>query len=460
MLKAHERTLGYLQKLLDFSLAGLIWLFVYWIRFYLIPNAQQGLDESFIRAGVVVGLLTVYFFSKDGLYRSHRLSSLHEEMVKVFKSNSYACISFVVLFYFLADERLSRSVVFIYFVLSTITFLFFKVSIRSFLRSLRRKGRNLRHIMLVGNSKALVQYVENIRAFPECGVRFSGWIDSHGLAEKYGVEAFDFAVVTSPSRLSPDSFVIGYQGEESIKADLILREIYNDVVPIVVLPDLTYSFVGYQVDRIAGVPALVVNQPDFSTVDVVLKRFFDIVVSGIGLIVISPVLLLIAIGVKLSSSGPVFFGQERIGLDGHRFKMWKFRSMKVGGHLGANGVPGWTTKDDPRKTKFGSFIRATSLDELPQLWNAFVGDMSMVGPRPEQPYFVEKFRNEIPAYMLRHKMRAGITGWAQVNGWRGDTSLHKRIECDLYYIRNWSIWFDVKIILLTFWRGFINKNAY
>jgi lipopolysaccharide/colanic/teichoic acid biosynthesis glycosyltransferase len=164
--------------------------------------------------------------------------------------------------------------------------------------------------------------------------------------------------------------------------------------------------------------------------------------------------------VKLSSTGPIFFGQERIGLDGRRFKMWKFRSMKVDGHVNAENIPGWTVKDDPRKTKFGSFLRASSLDELPQLWNVFVGDMSLVGPRPEQPYYVEKFRHEIPAYMLRHKMKAGITGWAQVNGWRGDTSLHERIECDLYYIRNWSLWFDVKILFLTFWKGFINKNAY
>ena len=137
--------------------------------------------------------------------------------------------------------------------------------------------------------------------------------------------------------------------------------------------------------------------------------------------------------------------------------MWKFRSMKVDSE--ANGA-GWTTENDPRKTKFGSFLRKTSLDELPQFWNVFVGDMSLVGPRPEQPFYVQRFRDEIPAYMLRHKMKAGITGWAQVNGWRGDTSIASRIECDIWYIKNWSIWLDIGILFMTFWKGVVNKNAY
>jgi lipopolysaccharide/colanic/teichoic acid biosynthesis glycosyltransferase len=166
---------------------------------------------------------------------------------------------------------------------------------------------------------------------------------------------------------------------------------------------------------------------------------------------------LLALLVRLSSSGPIFFGQERVGMDGGTFKMWKFRTMRVGSAAESRG---WTVENDPRRTRIGTFLRSSSLDELPQLWNVFVGEMSLVGPRPEQTHFVDKFRREIPAYMLRHKMRAGITGWAQVSGWRGDTSLHKRIECDLYYIRNWTIWFDIKILLMTIVRGFVNKNAY
>ena len=174
------------------------------------------------------------------------------------------------------------------------------------------------------------------------------------------------------------------------------------------------------------------------------------------MVVLSPLLLAVAIGVKLSSPGPVFFGQERIGLNGRRFRMWKFRSMRVTAECEST----WTTANDPRRTALGALLRSTSLDELPQMWNIFAGEMSIVGPRPEQPRYVEEFRSKIPAYMLRHKMKAGLTGWAQVNGWRGDTDLNKRIDCDLYYIRNWSLWFDLKIIFLTVFKGTDDRIAY
>jgi putative colanic acid biosynthesis UDP-glucose lipid carrier transferase len=303
------------------------------------------------------------------------------------------------------------------------------------------------------------QYVSNLQKFPGAGIQFAGWVDSGGMAERYGVKAVGSDLENYIREVKPDTIVVNYEAEETHHLHGRLKELHNDVVPIVILPDLTYSFIGFETEQVAGVPALILNQPNFSTAAIVTKRAFDAVACGLGLLVISPFLLAIAIGVKLSSPGPIFFGQERVGLDGRRFKMWKFRSMRVGSHE-SNGVPGWTQENDPRRTKFGTFLRSTSLDELPQLWNVFVGEMSLVGPRPEQPYYVDKFRGEIPAYMLRHKMKAGITGWAQVNGWRGDTSLHKRIECDLYYIRNWSLWLDIKILFLTLYKGLISKNAY
>ncbi|MFS4461096.1 undecaprenyl-phosphate glucose phosphotransferase [Bdellovibrio sp. HCB2-146] len=460
MLKQNERSFSYIQKLVDFTVATLSWYGLYVIRFELLPNGQKGLELAFLKAGCVVGLLTIYFFARAGLYRSYRMSSRYEELAKVFRANTLASVTLVVLIYFLADGRMSRSVVLGYYLFSTMIFLFSKVAVRSFLRLMRSRGRNLRHIVVVGSGLAIERYVTKITQFRESGIHIMCWVDSSGLAEKFGIREIGIEEISATLEAQPDSIVIGYQGVDAVKVDQVLNKIYNNVVPIVILPDLSYFRVACSFDYLAGVPAFVMNQPNFSSVDIISKRVFDIVATGIGLILISPVLLFLAAGVRLSSPGPIFFGQERIGLDGRRFKMWKFRSMKVGGHVAESGVPGWTVKDDPRKTKFGSFIRATSLDELPQLWNVFVGDMSLVGPRPEQPYYVEKFRNEIPAYMLRHKMKAGITGWAQVNGWRGDTSLHKRIECDLYYIRHWSLWFDIKILFLTFWKGFINKNAY
>jgi exopolysaccharide biosynthesis polyprenyl glycosylphosphotransferase len=188
------------------------------------------------------------------------------------------------------------------------------------------------------------------------------------------------------------------------------------------------------------------------------KRLTDIVVSAIALIILAPVLFVIALAVRLTSKGPIFYGQERMGLDGRTFKMLKFRSMRQDAESSTGAV--WAQPGDDRRTPIGAFLRATSLDELPQFWNVLRGDMSLVGPRPERPVFVHQFRKDIPHYMLRHKVKAGITGWAQVNGWRGNTSLDRRIECDLYYIRNWSYGMDWKILFLTLWKGFVNKNAY
>jgi exopolysaccharide biosynthesis polyprenyl glycosylphosphotransferase len=188
------------------------------------------------------------------------------------------------------------------------------------------------------------------------------------------------------------------------------------------------------------------------------KRATDAVVSAIALLVLSPLLLLIALLVWLTSPGPILYAQERMGLDGRSFSMLKFRSMRVDAEKVSGAV--WANANDTRRTRLGTFLRKTSLDELPQLWNVLRGDMSLVGPRPERPVFVAKFRNQIPHYMLRHKVRAGITGWAQVNGWRGNTSLDRRIEHDLFYIKNWSYGLDVKILTMTLWKGFIDKNAY
>ncbi|MDY2608454.1 MAG: exopolysaccharide biosynthesis polyprenyl glycosylphosphotransferase, partial [Lachnospiraceae bacterium] len=189
-----------------------------------------------------------------------------------------------------------------------------------------------------------------------------------------------------------------------------------------------------------------------------LKRVFDIVCSGIGIIVLSPLLLIIACAVKFTSKGPLIFKQERVGLRNEPFMMYKFRSMRVQDEKEEKKA--WTVKDDPRVTKVGKFLRRTSLDELPQLFNIFKGEMSIVGPRPERPYFVEKFKEEIPRYMVKHQVRPGLTGWAQVNGYRGDTSINKRIEYDLYYIENWTFGFDIKIMFMTIFKGFVNKNAY
>jgi exopolysaccharide biosynthesis polyprenyl glycosylphosphotransferase len=205
-------------------------------------------------------------------------------------------------------------------------------------------------------------------------------------------------------------------------------------------------------------PVVRLNDSPMIGLAALAKRATDVVCSFILLLALSPLLLLIAAVVKLTSAGPILYNQERMGLDGRTFSMLKFRSMRVDAEAKTGAV--WAQATDARRTRFGTFLRRTSLDELPQLWNVLRGDMSLVGPRPERPVFVRKFRSEIPHYMLRHKVKAGITGWAQVNGWRGNTSLESRIECDLFYIKNWSYVMDLKILTMTLWRGFFSKNAY
>jgi Undecaprenyl-phosphate glucose phosphotransferase len=238
----------------------------------------------------------------------------------------------------------------------------------------------------------------------------------------------------------------------------ILSELKDSTVDVKIVPDL-YQFitVGGSIEDFEGLPLISVQESPLDGFGQIYKRIFDITFSLLALLILSPFMMLIALLIKLTSKGPIFYSQERMSVDGTCFSIYKFRTMFIDAE--ASG-PGWTKKGDQRVTTIGKYLRKYSLDELPQFWNVLVGDMSLVGPRPERPVFIDDFRRKIPSYMLRHKVPAGITGWAQVNGWRGDTSIDKRIEYDLYYIRNWSISLDFKIILLTIIRGLINKNAY
>ena len=225
------------------------------------------------------------------------------------------------------------------------------------------------------------------------------------------------------------------------------------------VPDLARAFtLNAAVEDFDGMPVVLVTETPDQGWNAVVKRAFDLVLSAFGLIVLSPVMLLVAVWVRLDAAGPALYVQERVGVNGRRFRMYKLRTMRVDAEAG--GKPGWTTPDDPRRTRCGAFLRRTSLDELPQLWNVFLGQMSLVGPRPERPVYVEQFRASIPRYMLRHHVKAGITGWAQVNGLRGDTPLEQRIVFDLYYIDHWSLAFDLRILMLTVLRVFRDATAY
>ena len=456
MLKEQERSFGNMQKILDVVVVLLSWSLAFFIRFKIMKGGEPDLEFLFLKLSFVLSLFTHYHLLKSNLYHSQRFTHRYKEIFSIVKGNTLASVAFILFLYFFGFERVSRLALIFYFSISTLALIIVRMILRNFLRSLRRKGKNLRHILLIGSGTPLKDYVKNTRTFKDSGIRFLGWIDSAGLAEEFNVEKIEKSY--REIKLKPDAIVISYSGADSHKVEEFVAQNHDDIVPIQILPDLSYSLIGHKIEDFGGIPLLTVNQPSLSLFGLFLKRTIDFFGSFLGLIILSPLLMIISALVKSSSPGPIFYGQERLGLNGETFLMWKFRTMKLA--TTGEDQTEWSSKENPRKTKLGDFLRKTSLDELPQLWNVLLGNMSLIGPRPERPFFVEKFRKEIPGYMLRHKMRAGITGWAQVNGWRGDTSLHKRIDCDIYYIKNWSLWFDFKILFLTFFKGFINKNAY
>lgn len=451
MLKKYERSFNYIQKVTDALVVGLTWIFCYTFRFRLFEG-EQGLEWVFSKWGILLITLTIYFFSKEGLYKSQRYPSRFKEILAVIRANIKAQIGLVIFIYFLGDGRISRLALIYYFAVSPFALTAIRLTIRNYLRHIRRQGRNLRFITFIGIGKQLEQYKENIKKYKDAGIKIKEQLPLPLESDLFK----EFVLKIEKS--NPDLIVIGLSAEESRHLDLLLNEIYNTVIPIQILPSIEQAILGHQIDDFNGQVVIHMNQPQFSSLEIFLKRLLDIAICLIGLIIISPIIILISAIIKLTSPGPIFYGQERLGIDGQKFTMWKFRTMKVAKKEEDKNT--WSSENDPRKTIFGTFLRKSSIDELPQLWNVLKGEMSIVGPRPERPFFVEQFKKQIPAYMLRHRMKAGITGWAQINGWRGDTSLEKRIECDLYYIKNWSLWLDIKIIFFTFWKGFFNKNAY
>ena len=328
----------------------------------------------------------------------------------------------------------------------------------------RKSGLNLKHIILVGYSRAAEEYIDRIVQNPQWGYKVMGILDDRVVA---GTEYRGIGVLGTIGSLSallevnhPDEIAITLGLSEYYKLERIVAMCEKAGVHTKFIPD--YSKIiptkPYTEDLLGLAVINIRHVPLSNTFNMMVKRAMDIVGSLICIVLFSPVMLITAVLIKLTSPGPLIFTQERVGLHNVPFRMYKFRSMEV--QTQSEEKKGWTVKNDPRVTPVGRFIRKTSIDELPQLFNVLKGDMSLIGPRPERPQFVEKFREEIPRYMVKHQVRPGMTGWAQVNGYRGNTSIRKRIDCDLYYIENWTVGLDIKILFLTVFRGFVNKNAY
>ncbi len=466
MLKQYHRVVGNTFRLIDGFVIGLVWVLSYALRFYvpLIP-VTKGFPafETYIALAPLIMVLWMIVFSSFGAYRSGRMLRRTHEAHLILKAHFAALLIFIALTYLFSEYKYSRGVIVYFGIVGAFALVVFRLTLRNFLRSLRKKGYNLRYAIAVGEGAALEHVMYRMNKFPELGIRVKGVIASPQSETKdvLGIPVVgkfgDLKKIISETEV--DQILISLPRNQYHELDEVLRILKDETVEVQLIPDIhEFITLGCEIEEFEGLPIVNLNNSPLNGWSVILKRFTDIILSGIALITISPILLFISILIKLTSRGPIFYSQVRMGLDGRTFKMYKFRSMRVDAEQESGAV--WAAKSDGRKTKFGSFLRATSLDELPQFWNVFRGEMSLVGPRPERPVFVEKFRSEVPHYMLRHKVKAGITGWAQVNGWRGNTSLDRRIEFDLYYIRNWSYLFDLRILFATLWKGFIDKNAY
>lgn len=465
MIKENQKHFNRLQVLIDAFVIAFSYVMAWVIKFQILKNDDGKLPfKVYMLAMVAIVAVYLVLYHMFNLYTPKRVQGRRLELWNIVKANTVGIALILGVLYLIKMIDFSRWMLFYFVVLNVVLETIARNLIRYFLRSIRRNGYNLKHIVLVGYSRSAEEYIDRILDNPQWGYKIRGILDDHIEAgtEYRGIKVIgriaNLMVILPENRLDEIAITLGlseyYRLEEIVnlceKSGVHTKFIpdYNRVIPT---KPYTEDILGLPVINIRHVPLT-------NTFYAAMKRTMDIAGALCAIILFSPVMLFSAIMIKITSPGPLIFKQERVGLHNHTFMMYKFRSMDV--QAPEQEKSKWTVKNDPRVTNFGKFMRKTSIDELPQLFNVLKGEMSLVGPRPERPFFVEKFKEEIPRYMIKHQVRPGMTGWAQVNGYRGNTSIKKRIEYDLYYIENWTLGLDVKILFLTIFRGFINKNAY
>lgn len=470
MIKSNQKRLNRMHVVLDALVIAAAYILSWFVTIKSGWFDTGGVlpDWFYMEALIVLVPLYLLLYMIFHLFTPKRVQGRRQEFANICKANLIGFLISGLLLYLTGKNpylrEFSRKLVIIFCVINVLAEAAERNLIRMFLRAMRAKGYNQKHILLIGYSRAAESYIDRVLANPEWGYQIHGILDDH---KARGTEYRGVKVIGPISNLRN---ILNLNFMDEIAITLCIREYgiledlvaeceksgvhtkfipdYNNIIPT---RPYTEDLQGLPVINIRRVP---LNDP----LNAVMKRAVDIFGALVALTLFSPIMLVTAILIKLTSPGPLIYCQERVGLHNHPFKMYKFRSMEV--QDPKKEKKQWTSPHDPRVTPIGRFIRKTSIDEMPQLFNVLFGDMSLVGPRPERPFFVEKFKEEIPRYMIKHQVRPGMTGWAQVNGLRGDTSITKRIEHDLYYIENWTLGFDFKILFLTFFKGFINKNAY
>lgn len=468
MIKNNQKTFNRLHILMDGAITAISYLIAYILKFHIFVSGdiEEGIlpvgDYFLVLLFLVPGYMLVYYFSS--VYVPRRVIKRSREIFDIIKANTIGIAIYIIILYIVIQEiNYSRIMMFLFYIINIIITSLSRIVLRKTLSAMRKKGYNIKHILIVGYSRATEEYIKRIIANPQWGYDISGILDDtvpRGTVYK-GIKVLgsigNLEIILPENKM--DEIAIALSLKDYSKLEEIVNICEKSGVHTKFIPDYN-SLIPTRpyTEDLMGLPVINIRYvPLSNTGNKFIKRAVDIAGAIFGILITSPIMLLAILLIKITSPGPILFKQERVGLHNKPFFMYKFRSMEQ--QKDEEEKKAWTVKNDPRVTTIGKLLRRTSIDELPQLFNILIGDMSLVGPRPERPFFVEKFKEEIPRYMIKHQVRPGLTGWAQASGYRGDTSIIKRIEYDIYYIENWSLGFDIKIILLTIFTGFVNKNA-
>ncbi|RSK28663.1 undecaprenyl-phosphate glucose phosphotransferase [Bacillus sp. HMF5848] len=466
MIRGRERFLTQLYAITDLISSQIAFILAWYIQFnLLLPETIGHLPfETYWFWSLVYGGISLLIGYTISLYSPKRKMKFAIELAKILQVHVFSMFMLLSLLFLYKDIHMSRSFLLIFFAMNLVMIALYRLTLKQTLREVRRRGYNKQFVLIVGAGKLGEAYYNNLQKHPEFGLRVVGLLDD--FKEEFELDK----KISILGKLSDLESVLESRivDEVVIALPLAVYSKYRSIVATCEKAGVRATIIPDFYDILPATPHFesfgelpIINVRDVPLDEIrnrINKRVFDVLFSLGVIVVTAPIMLLVAVAIKVTSPGPIIFKQERVGLNRRTFMMYKFRSMKCESAVVAN--TGWTTADDPRKTKLGTFLRKTSLDELPQFFNVLKGDMSVVGPRPERPHFVDQFKEEIPKYMIKHHVRPGITGWAQVCGLRGDTSIKERIVHDIFYIENWTLLFDIKIVILTFIKGFINKNAY
>ena len=468
MIKDHQKYFNQLHLILDAVVVAISYWLAWYLKFGEIwpwyeEVAALTFEEYMIALWFIVpGYVILYYMMN--LYTPKRATLRRYEIINIVQANTVGLVGFIVILYIFKQIHFSRQMILMFYGVNIVLTTLFRSVLRSVLQFFRRKGYNLKYILLVGYSRAGEEFIDRVNNNPQWGYVIRGILDDHVPAGTLyrGVKVVgtidNLQYILPENKLDEINISLGLGDYDKLESIVSMCE--KSGVHTKFIPDYNSLFpANPYVEDVLGLSVVNIRYvPLADPFNKAIKRLFDIIFSLLAIVLVSPIMLATVIAIKLTSPGPILFKQERIGLHNKPFEMYKFRSMVV--QKTENEKKGWTTQNDPRVTNVGRFIRKFSIDELPQFFNILKGDMSVVGPRPERPQFVDKFREEIPRYMVKHQVRPGLTGWAQISGYRGDTSIKRRIEHDIYYIENWTLWFDIKIVFLTVFRVFIDKNAY